>query len=43
VDISRAGIFSQINAFTNIEVLVMSFLAATVFLIATRSMVRMKI
>jgi ABC-2 type transport system permease protein len=43
VDISRAGIFSQINAFTNIEVLIISFLAATVFLIATRSMVRMKI
>ena len=43
VDISRAGIFSQVNAFTNIEVIIISFLATTVFLIATRSMVRMKI
>jgi ABC-2 type transport system permease protein len=43
VDISRAGIFSQINSFTNIEVLIISFLAVTLFLIATRSMVRMKI
>ena len=43
VDISRAGIFSQINAFTNIEVLIISILAATVFMIATRSMVSMKV
>jgi ABC-2 type transport system permease protein len=43
VDISRAGIFSQIDAFTNIEVLIISILAATVFMIATRSMINMKV
>jgi len=43
VDISRAGIFSQIDAFTNIEVLIISILAATVFMIATRSMANMKV
>ena len=43
VDISRAGIFSQIDAFTNVQVLVISILAATVFMIATRSMIKMKV
>ena len=43
VDISRAGMFSQIDAFTNIEVLIISILAATVFMIATRSMVSMNV
>jgi ABC-2 type transport system permease protein len=43
VDISRAGIFSQIDAFTNIQVLIISVLAAAVFVIATRSMVSMKV
>lgn len=43
VDISRAGIFSQIDSFTNIQVLVITILAAAVFIIATRSMVRMRI
>ena len=43
VDISRAGIFSQIDAFTNIQVLVISILAAAVFMIATRSMIKMKV
>jgi ABC-2 type transport system permease protein len=43
VDISRAGIFSQINIFINIEVLVIGFLAATVFLLATRSMIKMNV
>lgn len=43
VDISRAGIFSQINMSINIEVLVIGFLAATVFLLATRSMIKMNI
>src|ERR687891_980010 len=43
VDISRAGIFSQIDPFTNIQVLVITILAAAVFIIATRSMVRMRI
>ena len=43
VDISRAGIFSQIDAFTNVQVLVISILAAAVFTIATRSMIKMKV
>src|SRR6476659_8605243 len=43
VDISRAGIFSQISAFTNIQVLILGALAATVFVIAIRSMVSMKV
>jgi ABC-2 type transport system permease protein len=42
VDISRAGIFSQINTSINIEVLIISFLAVVVFLLATRSMINMK-
>ena len=43
VDISRAGIFSQISAITNIQVLILGALAATVFVIAIRSMVSMKV
>jgi len=43
VDISRAGIFSQINMYINIEVLMIGFLAATVFLLATRSMIKMNV
>jgi ABC-2 type transport system permease protein len=43
VDISRAGIFSQIDTFTNIQVLIISVLSASVFIIATRSMVKMKV
>jgi ABC-2 type transport system permease protein len=43
VDISRAGIFSQISAFTNFQVLILGALAATVFVIAIRSMVSMKV
>jgi ABC-2 type transport system permease protein len=43
VDISRAGIFSQIDMVTNIQVLVITLLAAVVFMIATKSMVRMKV
>ena len=43
VDISRAGIFSQIDMFTNIQVLVITLLAAVVFMIATKSMVKMKV
>jgi ABC-2 type transport system permease protein len=43
VDISRAGIFSQINMSINIEVLMIGFLAATVFLLATRSMIKMNV
>jgi ABC-2 type transport system permease protein len=43
VEISRAGIFSQINMSINIEVLMIGFLAATVFLLATRSMIKMNV
>ena len=43
VDISRAGIFSQINRLINIELIIISFLAITVFFIATRSMIQMKV
>jgi ABC-2 type transport system permease protein len=43
VDITRAGIFSQIDVFTNIELVILSLLAATVFLIATRAMIRMQV
>ena len=43
VDISRAGIFSQIDMFTNIQVLVITLLATVVFMIATKSMVKMKV
>ena len=43
VDISRAGIFSQINRLINFEVIIIGFLAITVFLIATRSMIKMKV
>jgi ABC-2 type transport system permease protein len=43
VDISRAGIYSQITAFTNIQVLILSVLAVAVFVIATRSMISMKV
>jgi ABC-2 type transport system permease protein len=43
VDISRAGIFSQITQFTNIQVLIIGIVAICAFLIATISMVRMKI
>jgi ABC-2 type transport system permease protein len=43
VDIGRAGIFSQINMSINIEVLMIGFLAATVFLLATRSMIKMNV
>jgi ABC-2 type transport system permease protein len=43
VDISRAGLFSQVDAFTNIQVLIITLLAAAVFMIAVRSMVSMKV
>ena len=42
VDITRAGIFSQVDTFTNIQVLILSLLSATVFLIATRAMIKME-
>jgi ABC-2 type transport system permease protein len=43
VDISRAGIFSQYNTVTNIQMLIISLVAMAVFIVATRSMVRMKV
>jgi ABC-2 type transport system permease protein len=43
VDISRAGIFSQISTFTNIQVLVITVLSIAVFFMAMISMVKMKI
>jgi ABC-2 type transport system permease protein len=42
-DIIRAGIYAQTTAFTNVEVLVLGLLAVPVFLIATRSMIRMEV
>jgi ABC-2 type transport system permease protein len=42
VDITRAGIFSQVDAFINIQVLILGLLSATVFLIATRAMIKME-
>src|SRR3954452_5595320 len=43
VDITRSGIFSQINSFTNIEVVIISILSSIAFFIATISMVRVKV
>ena len=42
VDITRAGIFAQIDMFTNVEVLILGLLSSAVFLIATRSMIKME-
>jgi ABC-2 type transport system permease protein len=42
VDITRAGIFSQVDTFTNLQVLILGLLSATVFLIATRAMIKME-
>lgn len=42
VDITRAGIFAQIDMFTNVEVLILGLLSTAVFLIATRSMIKME-
>ena len=43
VDITRAGIFNNIDLFTNIEVGVISAVTAAAFFLATFSMMRMKI
>jgi ABC-2 type transport system permease protein len=43
VDITRAGIFSEISMFTTIEVVVMAALSAGAFLMATLSMMKLKI
>lgn len=42
-DITRAGIFSQIDAFTNVEVLALTLFSAGAFVIATRAMVKLQI
>jgi ABC-2 type transport system permease protein len=43
VDITRAGIFNNIDLFTNIEVGIIAAATAAVFFLATLSMMRMKI
>jgi ABC-2 type transport system permease protein len=43
VDITRAGIFNNIDMFTNIEVGVITAVTAAAFFLATLSMIRMKI
>jgi ABC-2 type transport system permease protein len=43
VDISRAGIFDQVTQFTNVQVLIIGIVAICAFLVATISMVRMRI
>ena len=42
-DITRAGIFSQIDTFTNLEVVVLTLFAVGAFVIATRAMVKLQI
>lgn len=42
-DITRAGIFSQVYAFTNLEVLALTLFSASAFVIATRAMVKLQI
>ncbi|AFU59585.1 MAG: ABC transporter permease [Nitrososphaera sp.] len=43
VDITRAGIFNQIDFFTNVEVGIIAAITAAAFFLATLSMLRMKI
>jgi ABC-2 type transport system permease protein len=43
VDITRAGIFNQIDFFTNVEVGVIAAITAAAFFLATLSMLRMRI
>ena len=43
VDITRAGIFSKITAFTNLEVIVIGIFSLIAFMLATISMSRMKV
>jgi ABC-2 type transport system permease protein len=43
VDITRAGIFNQMTAFTNIEVGIIAAVTTATFFLATLSMLRMKI
>ncbi|MGN6708806.1 MAG: ABC transporter permease [Candidatus Nitrosocosmicus sp.] len=43
VDITRAGIYSQISSFTNLEVIVISLISAVAFLAASISMLKVKV
>ncbi|HEY3094408.1 MAG TPA: ABC transporter permease [Nitrososphaera sp.] len=43
VDITRAGVFNQIDFFTNVEVGIIAAITAAAFFLATLSMLRMKI
>ena len=43
VDVTRAGIFSKINAFTNVEVIVIGVFSLIAFMLATISLSRMKV
>jgi ABC-2 type transport system permease protein len=43
VDVTRAGIFNQIDAFVNIEVAVIAAFTVSAFMLATLSMMRMRI
>ncbi len=43
VDITRAGVFNQINALVNIEAGIIALVSAAAFFIATLSMLKMKI
>jgi ABC-2 type transport system permease protein len=43
VDITRAGIFSQINSFTVVEIFIISILSLLAFIIASVSMLRVKV
>jgi ABC-2 type transport system permease protein len=43
VDITRAGIFSQISPFTNIEAMAIAVLSTAAFLMATLTLMKMKI
>jgi ABC-2 type transport system permease protein len=42
-DITRAGIFSQIDTFVNLEVLALAMFSIGVFVIATRAMIKLQI
>ena len=43
VDVTRAGIFNQIDTFVNIEAGIIAAFTAAAFFLATLSMMRMKI
>ena len=43
VDIGRAGIFSQYDAFTNFQALIIGLVSLAVFIVATRTMSGMKV